>query len=457
MRVFGVPSLTVHATATALPKGKTKQPYNIAIILDGTPSMASTDSNCEGNSEEQCALNAIESLLTHISPCAGSVSCTADSDNAIDRISLFSFPNVSTTDVTKDKDCSGTPSWMNYTFPKIPTSDGTPTGNALTTGYKPISYDSGATYATYQITAPSGTSGKDPDANGFSSDYSPGSGGYVLNPNSVLVKVMGNTTTGTSPTQTKGCLKEPGYPPVEGSSQGETYFAGAIYAAQAALQAEKVQSDTHVHNLLGNSINSANVIIFISDGQANAYYSSAVSRFPPLGSTATTASSLGVGGYSISGTAPTSTWTSTGKNMKNGSVAGTWGTYPDANNDCQQAMMAAQYAVNQHTIVFGVAYGAETDGCLTTGPSGHPGVDSTLAGSITATGTFNVALTAPSVIVPCVTIENIADSWAHFFADTSSNNCKSTLQNPLASLAVIFNEITGDLGPTPKLVPNTLN
>jgi hypothetical protein len=146
---------------------------------------------------------------------------------------------------------------------------------------------------------------------------------------------------------------------------------------------------------------------------------------------------------------------STSKNLAG--VAGSWGKYPDANNDCQQAMMAAQYAVSQGTQVFGVAYGSETNGCQT-GDSPTAGMDNTNAAALTVSGTLDVPISNPSTIVPCVTIENIADSWADFFAETSSKSCSGTqMLNPIAGLSVIFSQITGKLGPTPRLVPNTLN
>jgi ribosomal protein S27E len=58
------------------------------------------------------------------------------------------------------------------------------------------------------------------------------------------------------------------------------------------------------------------------------------------------------------------------------------------------------------------------------------------------------------MLVPCVTIEDIADSWSDFYAETSSTGCASTLTNPMGGLAKIFSQIAGKLGPTPRLIPN---
>ena len=464
MRLFYKPTLTVTAIATALPKGKTK-PYNIAIILDATPSMATVDPNCDGNTEEQCALNALEGMLTDIYPCLGVSTCTADSSTnvAAVRVSLFSFPNIHTTDVTKDVNCSGTPggagtpAWEVYTFPKIPPAYNPVSGDPSLAGYRPLSYDGGTTYVTYQITAPSATpTTTDPDANGFSSDYYPGSTGKAMNANSTLVKIAGNTST-TGGAATKGCLVPPSTSGSGSGNGGVTYFAGAIYAAQAALQAEKFQADALIASKLPG-VTSTNVIIFVSDGQANA----AANKFPPYPGTVYPATataqvisglSAGAGGYNVA-YAGTTTYSATAKNMAN--TANSWGIYPDSNNDCQQAMIAAKYAKSQGTEVFGIAYGSESSGCLSTS-----GTDGTTTASLTpavkVSGNFDVQITATSQILPCVTIENIADSWARFFSETSSVDCSGTqMTNPVSGLASIFNQITGDLGPTPRLVPNSL-
>jgi hypothetical protein len=452
MQLFGVHTLTVGAIATALPKGQT-QPYNIAIILDATLSMGNTDPNCSGSTEEQCALKAVESMLAKIYPCINTPSCTASSSTAVaaDRVSIFSFPNVSTTTVGYDETCGGTPTFMPYTLPKIPATYNPVASDPSILGYQPISYNGGTTYATYQVTPPPTTpsTSSDPDVNGFSSDWYPGSGGKVMNPNSYLVKVVGNTST--SGTVTAGCLTPPNYPATSGS-EGETYFASSIYAAQAALQAEKYLADPLIA-AVRPGITSTNVIIFVSDGQANAYYATTDGRFPLAGSTASTKNSAGVGGYSVNNT-PTTTYSSTAKNMYS-STNGTWGTYPDANDDCQQAIAAAQYAHNQGTEVIGVAYGSETNGCLLGAPTAYPGTDSTsVSAPITGTAA-QVPITAPpTMLVPCVTIEDIADSWSDFYAETSSTGCASTLTNPMGGLAKIFSQIAGKLGPTPRLIPN---
>jgi hypothetical protein len=127
-----------------------------------------------------------------------------------------------------------------------------------------------------------------------------------------------------------------------------TSFAGAIYAAQTALQAE--QATTTALGLTSN-----NAIIFVSDGQANMRYDG----FPQQTSTA------GSGGISVT-SAGTSTYSASATNLTG--TKGTWGQYPDFNAGCQQAIMAAQYAKAAGTRFYAVAYGSEANGCV----AGHP-------------------------------------------------------------------------------------
>jgi len=431
MRVFGINSLSVGATATAYPNG-TVTPYNIAIILDATPSMNQTDSNCGGVSAEQCALNGIRQLMSTIDPCANLSlgSCAVTSSNALVRISLFSFPNVSasvsssgtvTGDVTKDYTCGGTPQGQPYTLPVQPPS----TGAAATAGYSPIKYthSGSSTYtATYQVT-PVGAGNA--DANGFFSDYFNTAYPSNMYPSSILSEETGYGTT-------NGCLTQPntnyGSSTGNGSNAGVTYFAGAIYAAQAALQAEKMLSDSIT------GLSSKNVIIFVSDGQANTYYG----QFPPATSTESTTSSLGEGGIT------TNTYSTT-KNLINS----TYGVYPDWHDPCQQAMMAAQYAVKNGTIVYGVAYGSETYGCT----------DNTV---VTNTTAYNETFSSASAILPCTTIENIAQDWKHFYREGSALDCDTAAMAAyhnagLNSLNGIFGSIGTSLGPGARLISNTTN
>ena len=95
MRMFGVTTLNVAASATASMQGQS-QPWNVAIVLDATGSMSTNDSNCGTNiTEFQCALNGIQGMLASTNPCkAGATSCTNAAANF--HVALFGFPGVST-------------------------------------------------------------------------------------------------------------------------------------------------------------------------------------------------------------------------------------------------------------------------------------------------------------------------------------------------------------------------
>jgi Flp pilus assembly protein TadG len=420
MRLFGVSTLNVGATATASMQG-IAQLWNVAIILDATGSMNSNDPYCSqsNTTAEQCAMTGIQTMLQGISPCAGGqVSCFSSTANANFRVSLFSFPNVPVTTVADDYNCAGTPTAQVYTLPAIPAS-------GATTAYKPFAYTgtSGGTTlpaATYQIT-PHTADPTNIDANGFTSDYLTSIG--ALNSSSILVKAIGNGST-------KGCLKPPstsGWP----DSNYMTYFAGAIYAAQTALQAEQAATTA-----LGIQAN--NAIIFVSDGQANMPYDG----FPQKISTA------GAGGDSVTYYASSGNTT---KNMMG--TANTFGIYPDFHEDCQQAIMAAQYAKSQGTRFYAVAYGSEKNGCVT--DDGTVGT-----AKVVITGTLNVPITSASQVIPCVVMENLASQGAnstspwYFYTDGSStaNGCTDTTHTSTG-----LNSIFGAIGATftnPRLLPN---
>ncbi len=410
MRIFGVNSLTVSAGATA--SFGAAQPWNVAIILDATPSMQSSDPLCTttgANTSEQCALSGIQTMLGGIPPCEAGLTtpCNAAQANAVFRVSMFTFPNITTSTISSDWTGSGSPTETGYTLPARPAA-------LSTAGYQSVTY-TGATSesSTYLVTQHSADT-TNIDTNGFTSDYYLAST-LSLNPSSKLVKIIGTTPS-------NGYLKVPATK-MNYSNGGVTYFAGAIYAAEAALQAEKVQAD----GLLGIPTN--NAIIFVSDGQANTGYPS----YPQATSTASS------GGVSV---------TYKGSSTKNlTGTANTFGTYPDYNDDCQQAIAAAQYAISQGTRFYAVAYGSEANGCVTDN-------------NVVVTGTLNVPITAASQVIPCVVMEDMAspgesstDPW-YFYTDGESikNGCKDTTHDA-SNLGSIFGAIRASFV-TPRLIPN---
>ena len=194
-----------------------------------------------------------------------------------------------------------------YTFPPIDA-----------TSYAPAS---GSLGPTYQVV-------------GFSDDYRASSSASSLNHLSNLVIAAGGVT---------GCG---GLQPSNYDGNYGTYYAGAIYAAQAALLAEQA-----------NNPGSTNVMVILGDGNSTAPRSSSSPN--PLSP-----------GMPSSATESTTTYKSTTQ-LTNAAyslpatygVATNSGTYPSWVGECGQAIDAAHYAANipqNGTKVFTIAYGAST-------------------------------------------------------------------------------------------------
>jgi hypothetical protein len=266
LRLFGSSLANLSATATASMRGGAPGPLNVAIIVDSTHSMNDTDSDSNCSSTRiSCALSGVRVLLNNLSPCfASEASCGAATNgnvaNPVDRVSLLTFPAVTTTTAADDYNCgSTTPTIQSYATPFPATS-------------------------TYQIV-------------NFSSDYRTSNTATSLNPNSNLVAAVGGKT---------GCT---GLQAIGGYG---TYYAQVIKAAQAYLVAEQTLYPS-----------SQNVLVMISDGDANA-------------------SSSDMPGAST-----------------------TSGVYMSTLQECHQAITAAQAATAAGTRIYAIAYGAEATGCAT--------------------------------------------------------------------------------------------
>jgi Putative Flp pilus-assembly TadE/G-like len=303
-------SITLTATATAASRGSATTPYNVAIILDATLSQTSQDDNC-GATEMTCELNGVQILLKELDPCATSLTtCTITNGvaaNSVDRVALFTFPNVSVGTASIDTNCTtpipsptlqngyeSSSTFGNYTMlPDTPWS-GVPTAEPYSfptvgaSSYAPASTPT--TTPTYQLTP-------------FLSDYRLSDTVTTLNPASILSKTTGAVS---------GCNGM--LPPNYDGNYG-TYYAGALYAAQAALVAQKAANP-----------GSQNVIIILSDGDSNSPHT--LDGYTPMPSPAT------------------------------GN-----GTYPSYAGECAQAVTAAAYATSNGTTVYSVAYGSESSGC----------------------------------------------------------------------------------------------
>ena len=414
MRVLGLKTITVTATATASMQGMA-EPWNVAIILDDTGSMLTSDTNCvvggKTLTEFACATEGIQAMLAATDPCpAGSTSCSSSSSTTNFRVALFMFPGVSYNNSTGGASlsyltgCNGTtttPSFMLYTLP--------PTG---ATSYAPITYTLTASpntpfTATYEVTY----GASDADTNGFVSDYYSPSSSNGLNSSASIVQAI---TGCMVPEPTSWNSGNKNAPPVmqAASTGGVTYFAATIYAAQAALTAEQTAYPK-----------SKNAIILLTDGQAQ--LSSSTGNFP----TAYTASPS---------TSGLNTLTSNG-------------TYPSGVDECQQAIAAAEAATNAGTTVFGVAYGAEQKGCATAENSFI--ADSTL---ILTTG-LNAPFSPISQLTPCVTMENIASTLSDFYSDYNQSGSGSTCEDnshSVVSLQDILLAISASFT-KPRLLPNS--
>ncbi len=211
--LFGGHQAVLSAVATAAMAGSLPGPYNVVILLDTTHSMNDTDSdsNCN-NTRIYCAEQGVQVLLNGLAPCSPTESsCGAATDgnvdNSVDRVSLLTFPPVTTSTASDDYTCPTTdPTIVPYAFPFPSTS-------------------------TYQVV-------------NFSSDYRDSDTSTSLNTSSDVAIAVGAKT---------GCsgMQAPG-------GDG-TYYAQAIYAAQSYLVSEQSSFPT-----------AKNVLIILSDGDANA-------------------------------------------------------------------------------------------------------------------------------------------------------------------------------------------
>ena len=208
-RLFGGQTATLTAVATAAMKGAQPAPYNVAIIIDSTHSMNDTDSdsNCS-SSRISCALAGARILLQGLSPCYSTESsCGAATNgnvsNSVDRVTLLTFPPVSSTTAKNDYNCgSSTPTIAKYATP-FPAS------------------------STYQIVD-------------FSSDYRTSDANTNLSSSSNIVAAVGGKS---------GCTG------VQAIGGVGTYYAQAITAAQSYLVTEQ-----------GKFPDSQNVMIILGDG-----------------------------------------------------------------------------------------------------------------------------------------------------------------------------------------------
>lgn len=426
--ILGKKTLTVTATSWAAAKGSVPLAYNVAIIVDSTLSMYASDSNCGNISQMQCALNGVQQLLKSLNP-------------ATDHVALFTFPNV-TYGSAAGTATSGT---FNCTtaIPSTYTSGGLTTQYQHSSSYgyysmlDETSRGSQVTYETpYPGVAwampytfppvPSDRSGYNPPTTTdgptyevvpFSTDYRSSNSSTTLNTNSNLVEASGAVS---------GCN---GISPSNYDGDYGTYYAGVLYAAQAALLAEQTKNT-----------GSTNAIVILGDGNSNGPSSSGSpdSSSPSMPSTQTQSTTT----FSTNAKLTTTAYTFPSSYLvaeQNGS-----GKYPSSVGECGQAADAAQYAATypgNNSRVYTVAYGA-----LTTSTSSNCGTDRTSASS------------HPD-ISPCSTLQQMASGSTssatsdYFYSDynvpggdsgcvaNSSNSAITSLNQIFQSIAVSMTSV----------------
>jgi hypothetical protein len=233
-------SLTAYATAAM--KGNQRGPYNVAVVLDTTASMASPDngSSCTTQTKIACALQGVQILMQQLDPCAnGLSSCGTVTNrnvvNPVDEVALFTFPaQTAGTLVTNDEACpSKSPSVIAY--PDI-------IANTTLSGTPPTLSSANLTTLTsmYMVEA-------------LASDFRPND--VLTNPptptlslsSGIVDAVGGNSYYGGSTGSCTGMQAKGGV---------QTFYAGALFTAQQYL-------------LANARTNAQNVIILLGDGDAN--------------------------------------------------------------------------------------------------------------------------------------------------------------------------------------------
>lgn len=422
--LVGVKKMNLSYSATASMRGGTGIPYNIAVIIDTTNSMTASapsgDGCGSGATQIVCAVDGLKTMLQQMDPCYLNTTCTA-STAYVDGVALFVFPalNNAASNLAKDTTCpSSNPKVVPYAFPNV--TVGSTQNLILPTSATLYPNNSG----TYEVVP-------------FNDTYKASDETTTLSTTDALAVAAGGGG-GTC----KG-LQAPG---------GEaTYYAQAIYAAQAALEAQQA-----------TYTGSQNIMIILSDGDATSCNSGAntaaggcnsadnivalncpaVSATTKNGKTTVTcvassytpcpsAAAGGCTGTPLNGTG-TATTNATGYQLA---------TYPSALGECGQAVQAAQAATEAGTKVYTVAMGSETSGsCLT---DAHY--------SITSGSTYG-AQGYTSGQQACQAIGAMASTVNTFFSD-NTGGCAATGGNAnFTTIAQIFQAIGNNLT-SARLIP----
>ena len=304
-RVFGVPYLTINATATASGNGGGLPPYHIMMVLDTTGSMSQgADSDCQTTltgtiTPERCAQYGVQTLLEQLDPCPPTMASCTGYFQPVDQVGLMVFPGL----------CSDAASGVtSKNCPQLLASA------ALTNTNMNFTYAPGD-YACPEVQPPTTSYNNNPEylVVPLSYDYRYSDTTNALTGGTHLVNAVGAGTNGcgvgTDPDQ-------------------NTFYAGVITAAQQYLTANHTSG-------------TQDVMILLSDGDAN-----------------TTGCNIDHQGVDV-GLCGAVTETA-------GPSAGS--VYPP-NSACTQAVAAATWAKGvaqsdgTSTKIYSVSYGSETTGC----------------------------------------------------------------------------------------------
>ena len=370
--LVGMKQMNVSYTAEAAMAGGQNSPWNIAVIQDTTSSMNDADSGDQCNGTQiTCSLLGIQALLNDLYPCGLGQTCTS-STTYVDSVSLFVFPAVTAATAPDDSKCpQSNPTIVAYTFPDPPSNTTLPSAD------------------TYEVTS-------------FANNYKTTDTATSLNQAAGIVIAAGDSGQSNC-----SGIQAPG---------GEgTYYAQAIYAAQAALLVQQAANP-----------GSQNAIILLTDGDATACASNA---------------NTAAGACNTKSELVASEGTLNGTGTKTSNPSGYESpTYPSALGECGQAVLAAQAAAKAGTTVYTIGYGTETSGgCLS---------DKTYSASVTtAGGTWGPG------DQPCQAIAAMASAQTNFYSD-DGQGCEATAptnQN-LTKLTAIFRAIVDNMS-SPRLIP----
>jgi hypothetical protein len=426
--LVGVRKMNLSYSATASMRGGTSIPYNIAIIIDTTSSMGTTKAassdGCGSDAYQiQCAVQGLATMLENMDPCYLNTACST-STAYVDGVALFVFPalNNAASNIAKDTTCpTSNPKIVPYAFTNVTVGSNQnlilPTSATL--------YPNNA--GTYEVVP-------------FNDTYKANDETTTLTSGDALAATVG-VGSGTC-----NGLQAPG---------GEhTYYAQAIYAAQAALVA---QQDTYK--------GSQNIMIILSDGDATACNSGANTAAGGCNSaddlvalncpavTATTKSgkttvTCGASSYTPCPSATAGGCTGTPLNGTGTSTTNAAGyqlaTYPSALGECGQAVQAAQAATEAGTKVYTVAMGSETSGGCLSDASYTITSGSTYGAEGYPSGTYSGQ--------PCNAIGAMASNVNTFFSD-NTGGCPATGGNAnFTTIAEIFQAIGNNLTAA-RLIP----